>query len=115
MTADMPTKNPPRRRKSAKDEGALEIVVRRGATRRFDALKSRTADLGVVVNWDRRTEDRRAAAARSVRMEVPRERRDSDRRQKAPFTWELADFVVVQRSNDSKATEKKRTKKVSPE
>ena len=66
------------------------IVVRRGALRRFDALTRKTADLPVVVSWDRRTGHRRASGE-----SAPVERRSTDRRKKPPFTWEVADFVVV--------------------
>jgi len=68
----------------------IRIIVRRGASRRFDALARKTADLPVVVSWDRRTEDRRASPE-----SVPVERRSSDRRKTPPFTWDAADFVVV--------------------
>src|SRR5205085_527224 len=34
---------------------SVEIVVRRGALRRFDALTRKTADLPVTLSWDRRT------------------------------------------------------------
>jgi hypothetical protein len=66
------------------------IVVRRGALRRFDALTRKTADLPVVVSWDRRTTERRASSE-----PAPVELRSSDRRKAPPFTWEVADFVVV--------------------
>ena len=69
----------------------IGIVVRRGALRRFDALARETTNLPVVVSWDRRTENRRESAASA---EV--ERRAADRREKPPFTWEVADFVVVE-------------------
>lgn len=68
----------------------LGIVVRRGALRRFDALTRKTADLPVVLSWDRRTTDRRTS-----REPAPVELRSSDRRKTPPFTWEVADFVVV--------------------
>ena len=68
----------------------LRIIVRRGASRRFDSLKSNTADLPVVVSWDRRTEDRRAS-----RQPASVERRSGDRRKTPPFTWDAADFIVV--------------------
>jgi hypothetical protein len=57
----MPPKGPQGRRRTAprKKQDTIEIVVRRGAMRRFDALKTRTSDLPVVVTWDRRTDDRR--------------------------------------------------------
>jgi hypothetical protein len=68
----------------------IELVVRRGARRRFSALKKKTAELPVTVSWDRRKGERRTTSG-----QVARERRQSDRRQKPPFTWELADFVLV--------------------
>ena len=68
----------------------IGIVVRRGALRRFDALTRKTAELPVVVSWDRRTRQRRSSGA-----EAPVERRSDDRRAAPPFTWEAADFVVV--------------------
>ena len=67
----------------------MELIVRRGALRRFDKLRSQTAGLSVVVSWDRRLEERRSETAARVR-----DRRSTERRQKPPFTWELADFVV---------------------
>ena len=68
----------------------IELVVRRGALWRFNALKKKTADLPVTVVWDRRQTDRRKSPGG-----VQGERRAADRRQKPPFTWEVADFVVV--------------------
>ena len=73
-----------------KSPDAVEILVRRGALRRFDALKGRTSELPVVVSWDRRKGDRRTSS-----NEVSSNRRQTDRRQKPPFTWDLADFVVA--------------------
>ena len=69
---------------------SVELVVRRGALRRFSALKEKAADLPVKVSWDRRTAERRQTAS-----EVGTDQRKADRRQKPPFTWELSDFVVV--------------------
>jgi len=69
---------------------SVGILVRRGALRRFDALTRKTADLPVVVGWDRRTTNRRASLE-----PAPVELRSSDRRKEPPFTWEVADFVVV--------------------
>lgn len=66
------------------------IVVRRGAIRRFNALARKTAHLPVVLTWDRREADRRSAS-RPPRVDE----RQADRRQKPPFTWEVADFVVL--------------------
>jgi hypothetical protein len=69
----------------------IGIVVRRGALRRFDALSRKTAELPVVVSWDRRTQNRRSSSE-----PAPVERRADDRRKAPPFTWEAADFVVVE-------------------
>lgn len=106
----MPAKTAPARRRlaTAKKE-SLEIVVRRGASHRFDALKNQTTELPVVVSWDRRASDRRGKANPS--MEVPRNRRATDRRHKPPFTWDLADFVVVCPTRDEAALRKKPAKK----
>ena len=63
----------------------LKLIVRRGALRRFHKLKRDTANLPVSVEWDRRQQtdsDSRPAGA--------------DRRKRPPFTWETADFVVVE-------------------
>jgi hypothetical protein len=91
-------------------KGAVEIVVRRGAIRRFDALKTRTTELPVVLTWDRRTDHRRAAAALAG---VTRDRRGNERRRQPPFTWDLADFVVVEPTKRQKATRKKKASKKS--
>ena len=66
------------------------IVVRRGALRRFDVLTRKTADLPVELSWDRRTTDRRKTSS-----EPSVELRSGDRRKAPPYTWEVADFVVV--------------------
>jgi hypothetical protein len=71
----------------------IGIVVRRGALRRFDALTRKTAELPVEITWDRRLEDRRSSDDTAGV-----ERRSGDRRRKPPFTWEAADFVVVDES-----------------
>lgn len=92
----------PRRRGDAE---AIELVVRRGALRRYDSLKRETAELPVVVSWDRRTLERRGN-----RHEIDGERRQGDRRQRPPFTWELADFVVVGQPSDPLAPEKANAK-----
>jgi hypothetical protein len=72
---------------------AVGIVVRRGARRRFDALKQKTADLDAVVSWDRRQTDRRASS-----QPAQIDQRKTERRRKPPFTWEVADFVVLDHS-----------------
>ena len=74
----------------------IGIVVRRGALRRFDALTRKTAELPVEVTWDRRTEQRRAPG-----NTADVERRAGDRRTEPPFTWQAADFVVVDDSKTS--------------
>lgn len=77
----------------------VSIIVRRGASRRFDSLKRNTADLPVVISWDRRTGDRRESP-----QAAPVERRSGDRRKTPPFTWEAADFVVVGEAEEPDAT-----------
>ena len=73
----------------------IGIVVRRGALRRFDALTRKAADLPVDVTWDRRTAQRRESG-----NTADAERRSGDRRQEPPFTWQVADFVVVDDSRN---------------
>jgi hypothetical protein len=107
----MPPKTSAGRRPTAarnKKKAAIEIVVRRGAMRRFDSLKTRTSDLPVVVTWDRRTDERRDAGHSST---VKRNRRHAERRRKPPFTWDVADFVVVESTPPRKP--RKRTPKKS--
>jgi hypothetical protein len=79
-----------RRRKRPSSAPIAELIVRRGALRRFDKLKRATADLPVEVSWDRRLADRRSSST-----DVSRDRRQNERRQPPPFTWEVADFLVV--------------------
>jgi hypothetical protein len=80
----------------------IGIVVRRGSLRRFDALTRKTAELPVEISWDRRTNQRREASeASSV------ERRAGDRRKAPPFTWEAADFVVVETAPEPVRSRKK--------
>jgi hypothetical protein len=77
-------------KKAARQSNTVEIVVRRGALRRFHKLKEKAANLPVKISWDRRQGDRRSAS-----NQANPERRKADRRQKPPFTWEVGDFVVV--------------------
>ena len=79
------------RKKSTAAAPPVRIFVRIGALRRFHALTQKTTDLPVEVSWDRRRSDRRDLPASSEG-----ERREADRRQKPPFTWDAADFVVVE-------------------
>jgi len=77
-----------KRKKAAKRVAtpAVELIVRRTAIRRFDKLKRATAALPALkVSWDRRTNDAMDAKPQT------------ERRQKPPFTWEVADFVVVEK------------------
>jgi len=106
----MPPKASAGRRRAApgKKQDAIEIVVRRGAIRRFDALKTRTSELPVVVTWDRRTNERRD---KDEATGAKRKGRQADRRRKPPFTWDLADFVVVEPVKARKASRKKTTRK----
>ncbi|RPI55190.1 MAG: hypothetical protein EHM55_08650 [Acidobacteria bacterium] len=71
---------------------SVNLIVRRGALRRFHKLTQRAANLPVSVCWDRRLHDRRASDG-----DVPDDRRNADRRRTPPFTWEVGDFVVVGR------------------
>ena len=103
--AGKPKRTTLRRERATKKDSPLGIVVRRGALRRFDALKRKAAGLPVVVTWDRRQDERRTSP-----NNVEGERRKTDRRQKPPFTWELADFVVVLEPPKEKSRTKARTK-----
>jgi hypothetical protein len=73
------------------------LVVKRGASRRYDALKQQTSQMQVEVIWDRRAKARRVAATAATP-----ERRTSDRRTRKPFTWQAADFVVAVPARSSK-------------
>jgi hypothetical protein len=68
----------------------IRLFVRLGALKRFDALKKKTVELPVSVEWDRRRAERRHRQAEA------QEKRQTDRRQNPPFTWEVADFVVAE-------------------
>jgi hypothetical protein len=81
----------------------VELIVRRGALRRFEKLKHATADLPVKLSWDKRLRERRASA-----NGVERERRRTDRRKNPPFTWDAADFVVVETRRAGRARAKRR-------
>jgi hypothetical protein len=75
------------------DPSSLRIFVRRGALRRFDKLKRDAAALPVVVEWDRRSGDRPAEPGHDT--PASRSDVDAERRHDPPFTWNVADFVVV--------------------
>lgn len=74
---------------ASKPESPITLVVRRGALRRFHKLKKDTANLPVVVTWDRRGAESEAGdGAKTLPPDV-------ERRQQPSFTWDLADFIVV--------------------
>ena len=74
-----------------KQNSFVRMFVRIGALKRFHFLKQKTADLPVSVEWDRRRTERRSAdAGASANV------RKIERRGAAPFTWDTADFVVVE-------------------
>ena len=78
----------------------VELIVRRSAIRRFHRLKRATADLDAVkLSWDRRTSEPEA--------------RQIERRKAPPFTWEVADFLVVEtpapRASRARAKTKRRS------
>jgi len=85
----MPNKKRGERQNPA--EPLVEIIVRRGALRRFDRLMKTTTDLPVKLSWDRRLHERRKTPSG-----IEHEQRQEDRRKNQPFTWEVADFVVVE-------------------
>jgi hypothetical protein len=83
----------------------VEMIVRRGALRRYDKLKQATADLPVQLTWDRRLSERRSSAGSQEQ-----ERRRHDRRQAPPFTWTAADFVVIERPGAQEPSAKSKSK-----
>jgi hypothetical protein len=74
-----------------KQNSFVRMFVRIGALKRFHFLKQKTADLPVSVEWDRRRTDRRAGDETSSAN-----LRKVERRGAPPFTWDTADFVVVE-------------------
>jgi hypothetical protein len=80
---------PVKKKRAAKTPPAppIELIVRRGALRRFDKLKRATAEMPVKVLWDRRTSDGHSAASPGDSH--------AERRKNPPFTWDVADFLVV--------------------
>lgn len=80
-------------KKSGSSAPLARIFVRIGALRRFHLLTQKTKDLPVEVSWDRRRSDRGPAADPSG---------GADRRQKPPYTWDVADFVVVEDGQPAK-------------
>jgi len=87
-------------RKKKEPAVTIELIVRRGARQRFQKLKAKTAALPVKVSWDRRQADRRTAS-----NTIDEDRRTKDRRDKSPFTWDISDFVVVEKTRKRKKTD----------
>ena len=78
------------------DTKGLLVIVRRGATERFEFLNTRLAGEPVRISWDRRIADRRQT---KHRMTV--ERRQGDRRGPPPLTWSAGGFVIARLPADS--------------
>lgn len=76
-----------------KQSSFVRMFVRIGALKRFHFLKQKTADLPVSVEWDRRRTDRRSGSEPGTGSV-----RTAERRAAPPFTWDTADFVVVEES-----------------
>ena len=87
-----------------KQPSFVRMFVRIGALKRFHFLKKKTAELPVSVEWDRRRSDRRDAADDSADPGT------ADRRGTPPFTWETADFVVVEETPTPVAADGKTSK-----
>jgi hypothetical protein len=86
------SKSPSRRvsKASSTPSSPIRMIVRRGAVKRYQDLKKKTAHLEVEVVWDQRDAERRQDPCLS-----DSERRRKERRGPPPFTWDAADFVVV--------------------
>jgi hypothetical protein len=97
----MPVKK--KRASKAVSVAPVELIVRRGALRRFDKLKQATAELPVKLTWDRRVSDRGGTVAAG-----PREPEHAERRGAPPFTWDAADFLVVGKPDGERRRRAKR-------
>lgn len=73
---------------AAKAGEPIVLVVKRGALKRFDSLKKKTAGMPVDVVWDRRVAPPEDPVASPPRP-------PAERRQTPPFTWGVADFLVA--------------------
>ncbi len=82
-----------------KQSSFVRMFVRIGALKRFHFLKKKTENLPVSVEWDRRRGDRRADSQESARPAA------AERRGAPPFTWETADFVVVEENQTPVASD----------
>lgn len=109
------------------DDSSLRIFVRRGALRRFAKLKREASNLPLAIEWDRRTADRRnetAAVAPGDGAALPLGPPEGgphipERRNEPPFTWKLADFVLVGAGDgqtlDPEAARRTRKRKPKPD
>ena len=96
IRSPMPVKN---KRVKKTPAPSVALIVRRGALRRFDKLKRATETLPVAVLWDRRTADG---------SNTPRgpQGEPLERRQQPSFTWDAADFVVVEDHDADRRTKR---------
>lgn len=78
---------------------SLRVFVKRGALWRFHRLTRDAQKLPISVEWCRRKVDRRSSAA-----PVDQDQRKHDRRGAVPFTWDTAEFVVVDEREPEKAS-----------
>jgi hypothetical protein len=78
----------------------FRVYVKRGAQRRYDQIKRESADLPVIVQWDRRVADRREPTEAPGADEVGLTPRTSDRRKAPTFNFQKTDFVVVQEPDE---------------
>lgn len=87
-----------------KSRSFVRMFVRIGALKRFHFLKQKTAELPVSVEWDRRRGDRRSGGPHHNGN-----LRQGERRNTPPFTWDTADFVVVEEPQPPSSGGKKPT------
>lgn len=66
------------------------LVVKRGALRRYNTLRTKTSSLNVEVIWDRRE-----GARRREERPTAANRRAGDRRNTDGYMWSVADFAVA--------------------
>jgi hypothetical protein len=72
---------------------SVTIIVRTGAGDLFERLQASRSDLPLRVMWDRCRGDRRVTSDPSVVGT-----RQGERRREPPYTWDAADFIVLQGS-----------------
>jgi hypothetical protein len=82
----------------------VRMFVRIGALKRFHFLKQKTANLPVSVEWDRRREERRSGTD-----DASADLRKGERRATPPYTWETADFVVVEETAEPVGSDRKKS------